>query len=360
MSNRPTALGVHIYAGGFTLGMSQHFDIIGQLEEGPWGANTFELNFPEVPHPLTMSDWSVNKLVGKVDVIYANPPCAPWSMAGGRLGINDPRLQFTKNCAQLALIVKPKIFILESVCRAWTSGKEFYMEMVDQFLKSGYAATIFLTNSVLHGAPQARERFHMIAHKVRFDIPTPHVTAKDIVVVRDVLDDLAGSVRWVDQEPIVPNHVVKRPDERDLRVMKQLEPGGSWNDMAVLMKEKGEDVRKWRMIAHRLRGWAPSQTVLDISALVHHSQDRQITLREGARLCGYPDSFIFAFDPKSGTFKARSEDVTQAVIPTMGTYLGGLCTKALGDVGAIAGAFEIIDFRKLGREFRPRHFVGAE
>ena len=109
MSNQPTAVGVHIFGGGLTLGMSQHLDILGQWEEGPWGAKTFELNFPNIPHPLTMSEWPIATHQGKVNVLYANPPCAPWSMAGGRLGLNDPRLQFTKNCAELALKLKPAI-----------------------------------------------------------------------------------------------------------------------------------------------------------------------------------------------------------------------------------------------------------
>ncbi|KKL65998.1 hypothetical protein LCGC14_2149350, partial [marine sediment metagenome] len=116
--SRPVALGLHIYSGAFTLGMSRHFKIIGQWEEGPWAADTFELNFPKVPHPLALEDWPVRDV--QPQVMYANPPCAPWSAAGSRLGMADPRVQFTKNCVELALQLKPEVFVVESVCRAWS------------------------------------------------------------------------------------------------------------------------------------------------------------------------------------------------------------------------------------------------
>ncbi|KKL64114.1 hypothetical protein LCGC14_2168310, partial [marine sediment metagenome] len=141
----PTALGLHIYSGAFTLGMSRHFEIVGQWEEGDWGAATFELNFPRVPHPLTLEDWPTRD--ARPTVMFANPPCAPWSAAGGQLGMADPRVQFTKNCMDAALTLKPEIYVVESVCRAWSPkfGRQLFEEYAERFQRLGYAVTILLT-----------------------------------------------------------------------------------------------------------------------------------------------------------------------------------------------------------------------
>ena len=40
MPNDVTAVGIHIYSGAFTIGVEKHFKILGQWEEGPWGAKT--------------------------------------------------------------------------------------------------------------------------------------------------------------------------------------------------------------------------------------------------------------------------------------------------------------------------------
>ncbi len=62
------ALGCHIYAGGFTLGIECR---VGQ------------------------SNWNVSDFRGKVDLVYTNPPCAGWSQAGGKV-IDKPEVGHKK------------------------------------------------------------------------------------------------------------------------------------------------------------------------------------------------------------------------------------------------------------------------
>src|SRR5437660_3050623 len=95
------ALGINIYGGGFTLGVKNAgFKILAQWEECDAGSKTFDLNrryFSGIPRPLRYADWPLAD-TGKVHLIYANPPCAPWSSANTRSGMTasvrraDPRL----------------------------------------------------------------------------------------------------------------------------------------------------------------------------------------------------------------------------------------------------------------------------
>lgn len=67
------AIGVHAFAGGFTLGMTQAgFRVKAHLEDGSFGADTSELNFPGLRtfrDQGTWPDWLT------ADVVFANPPC---------------------------------------------------------------------------------------------------------------------------------------------------------------------------------------------------------------------------------------------------------------------------------------------
>lgn len=356
---RPTALGCHIYSGSFTLGVSRVFDILGQWEEGPWGAATFELNFPGVPHPLKLEDWPVTSLTGAVNLIYANPPCAPWSCVGGLLGMADPRLTYTRNVMDLALELKPEVLIIESVPRAWSpsGGQDFYTAFAEDFQRAGYAVTIYLTNALLVGASQWRERFHFIVHKHEFDIPKPTMTIESVPTVRDVIGDLEHSARWIGEEPTLSNHVVKRPSPIELNTLRYLGEGDSYNDGVTRAQAAGLEAKRARNIAQRLRYDSTSSTMVDIGAVVHPTADRMITLREGARLCGYPDDFVFALiNRPTRTHDARSADVTQAVLAPVGEYLAKLAQRSLDNLAAEPGTLRVINHCKVARPWSPGRY----
>ncbi len=362
-SSKPTALGCHIYSGAFTHGIAKNFNVLGQLEEGPWGYKTAALNFPEMDHPLGKNEWQISKYVGKVTVMYANPPCAPWSTAGSKLGINDPRLIFTANAVALAKEIKPDFFILESVCRAWSAGSEYYEGLFGEFKKMGYGVTVFMTNALLHGAPQNRERVHFIAHRYELNLKPPEdFNELDLITVEEAIGDLVETARWTSDEEVIPNHVTPEPNTLEAQVMAELVPGEGYNKAVERLQARGvEGLKRWRLVAGRLNHRTVSRTILDVGALIHPYVNRRLTLREGARLCTYPDDFIFAHESNGGKeFQgAKASDVTQAVIPRMGEYLGQMFMTSLENdvVKNPLGATEIIDWRPMARQYTPgRHF----
>lgn len=347
--SKPTALGAHIYGGGFSQGISRVFKVMGQLEEGPWGSETFERNFPGVYHPIGKENWELSKF-RDVNLVYTNPPCAVWSTIGSGKGYDDPRFQFTRNCIDLGLELRPEVFMLESVCRAWSAGGLFYTMMGEKFMKLGYGVTMFLTNGILHGGVQHRERFHFIAHRGELELQEPVVHS--VSSVGDVIGDLMESARFTDQLPIIPNHVVRRPRGIENDVLRLLQQGEGYNRAVERLEETtGKKAGRWRLLAKRLKWDEPCSTIADLSSLFHPLQDRQLTLREGARLCGYPDSFIVHEDPKFTTHDGRQEDLTQAVLPPMGEYLARLAHSTLGN-GLAFDEMRIVDWRKIGRKFR--------
>ena len=335
--------------------------VLAQLEELDAGFATAELNLKgRVDHVLApFFDWPLEKYAGRANIFYANPPCAPWSLAGNRLGMADPRIVYADHALMAGLLLEPDFIVIESVCRAWspTGGRPLYDNFVESALAHGYAVTIFLTNAVLHGAPQMRQRFHFIAHKYEIrdllsraegpvtyaDVPTVWDTIGDLEDAPD--DDAWGHVR----HPMT--------DPRELNVAHELRQGEGWGDAWRRLVERGVPAKPARFIAHRLIYDAPCGTVLDIDAMVHPTQDRHLTLREGARLCGYPDEFQFA----KGTRGFRNADVTQAVLPFMGRYLGGVFYRGMERGLKVNGSngLEVIDLRPFAKPFAPKRFVST-
>lgn len=75
--NKPTALGSFIFAGGFSLGVSESFDVLAHLEETNYGVATVRRNFPDLPVRVGRDRWPLDALAAgsQIDWIFGNPPC---------------------------------------------------------------------------------------------------------------------------------------------------------------------------------------------------------------------------------------------------------------------------------------------
>ncbi len=165
-----TALGCHIYAGGFTCGLVRHFDVIGVFEDGGYGASTHRLNFPSIPVHIG-KPWPVEQYKNKVSFVATNPPCAIFSAAGIRTtrGADawrtDPRKGCWYDCFQLVDDLTPRAWCLESVTQAYTTGRELVDEFTKLALIRGYSVSHVLINAVYYGVPQKRKRFFLVLHR---------------------------------------------------------------------------------------------------------------------------------------------------------------------------------------------------
>ena len=345
----------------------ERFEILGQWEEGPWGAATFRHNLGDrIPHVIKpATEWPFEDLRGReVDLVFSNPPCAPWSTAGALLGMADPRVQFSRNVSWAAAKLEPTFFIMESVCRAWspTGGMPLYKQLALEWGARGYGVTVYLTNALLHGAPQSRERFHFIAHRFALDLSVPAPTPASVRTVWDAIHDLEASAVPTPEEPPILNHNYPAPRERELNVMRHLRPGEGWEVGARRAAELGLETVKARFISSRMRYHAPAGTLLDISAMTHPTRDRVLTVREGARICGYPDWYEFPRNTNQlRGYQLTASQLTQAVLPVMGRSLGRVFTRALDVAEPVRPCMSeedvvVVDQRPLAKPWFPSRF----
>ena len=336
-----TAVGCYIFAGGFTLGVQKHFDVLCHLEDGTFGVETANLNFPLMEIYTDRHEWPLKELRDHVDFIYCNPPCAPWSATGAstRKGTQqwrtDPRVACVHHAFNVFRKVRPRVWVWESVTMAYTRGKDLVQELTKKAKRMGYSVTYLLTDAQLHGLPQRRQRFHLVIHDIEINFTKPPC---EIVTVGQAL-------RRVKSKNFMN---IKRDT---LRLIKKTKPGeGLRKTFDRLNKNpkynaRGEIKGRPVWMNFRLRPHKPSSTLIGACHAIHPFEDRWITPEEHATLCGYPQTFAFAGDPRTWYKQAA-----QAVTEPIGDYLGQVVRRALLKDVPTSRVVQEVDFRPLVKQ----------
>ena len=137
--------------------------------------------------PQTILDMT-NLKIGEPFLICGGPPCQPFSTAGKRLGINDPRGSLFMDFIRMIGYIQPRFFVMENVKGIMSAPlkhvptAEFdkndpeqrlgtVLEVIlSEFNKLGYKTVYGILDSVNYGVPQFRERFVLIGSRDHEDI----------------------------------------------------------------------------------------------------------------------------------------------------------------------------------------------
>lgn len=236
----------------------------------------------------------------RCDLLVGGPPCQGFSTLG-KLNALDERSKLSLLMVQWASASSARVVVIENVPQFLHSN--YWRQIKRAMKRMGYESTEWVLNSADYGAPQVRTRAFAIFSKIGLPTcPTP-ITAKPITV-RQAFKGLPRKPT-VELQHMAPSpsalalarfqHIPKDGDKRDvMRDAPELCPQ-SW----IKMGNQAVDV--WgRMSLDK-----PANTVrcsfLNPSKgrYIHPTENRVITLREGARLQGVPDSWKFSGDMSS-------------------------------------------------------------
>lgn len=331
------ALGINIYGGGFTLGVLKHFDVVAQWEEIALGKKTFDMNFAgKIDRPLCDHTlWPIKDVKGKIDFVYANPPCAPWSSANTHKGKTkesrflDARLALTEHTYRTAIKIHPDVFISESVEAGYNIGASHYDQFVDMWMKAGYAVTFFLCDAILQGAPCMRRRFHFIAHRYALQLPAPPKLERATTVAEAIgdLEKVKGQV---------PLHELRKMDPGILQVVRVTKPGEPLRKaIPRVANYQGPGIG---FLVKRLKWDRPAFTMVGFN-YIHPKHDRWITFREAMRLCTYPDTFM----------AHNAIEAVDAVLPVVGEFLAKVAKRTIQKAVSCKVEHKIIDWRPLAK-----------
>lgn len=312
-------------AGGSSLGfVSAGFRPIGALDKYRWAVETYKANFGITPYRADAYkfDWQQwARELGDVDVLVGCPPCQGFSRLRVNLkGEKDPRNALVITFLKAVEAILPQAVVFENVPRVRDST--FFLSLVEGLAKLGYRLRWTVLNAADYGVPQRRKRLILIGLKGKEPYAFPPRPTHGRPGSPEVREGLLRPWRTVRQAigdlpplgpgesyPDIPNHVTRRLPPKWIAIIRHVPPnGGSRHAVPSELllpahrrigRGGFNDVfgRLWwdrPSVVITTGCWNPSR-----GRFVHPQQDRGLSLRECARLQGFPDTFIFHGPPNS-------------------------------------------------------------
>lgn len=351
VSGRPTAVGTYIFAGGFTLGVSERFNVLCHLEDGGYGVAAARANLPDLPIHVDSKTWPIEALRARgVNLVYANPPCAIFSGMGITLHRGkdawrtDPRTGCWYSAFSLLERLEPGFWACESVPQVYTTGREMIDEMTRRALAQGYSVTHLFVDAQWTGLPQARRRFFLLCHRAPrlAGASFNWAPAPTIGEVFTGLDAHALDAERAALSPTLAGVIRRTPPGKGLRRTWE---GLNTDKTAWVRNAQGHVVGRPSFQERRLRLDAPMGAFTGDKSW-HPTEDRRLTVAEMRAICGYPADFYM-----TGNAGAQASLLARAVMPPVGRWLAGVAeatlrTSASGDPDA--RRVTLIDLRRPG------------
>ncbi|MGC9505477.1 DNA cytosine methyltransferase [Baaleninema sp.] len=133
-------------------------------------ANDIDTNAAKVyrqkSHPSNFVEgdiWQFLEEIPPHDLLTAGFPCQPFSSAGKKLGICDPRGTLFEAIVKILKWRQPQYFVLENVKRLLSmQGGSHFAAILDSLSRLGYLVEWRLLNAANFGLPQNRERIVIV------------------------------------------------------------------------------------------------------------------------------------------------------------------------------------------------------
>lgn len=378
---RPLGIDLFAGAGGMSLGFEQAgFDIAAAVEIDPIHCAVHKFNFPNcavIPQSIAgLSAKTVREQAGignkKIDVVFGGPPCQGFSLIGHR-ALDDSRNRLVLEFVRLVAELDATTFVFENV-KGLTVGrhKAFLEELVEAFGVAGYDVRMApqVLNAAAFGVPQNRERLILFGAKKGHSVPQypeqqtryPGIKGGRASLPAgptcgDALGDLpnAEEYQFLLQSDEVFVAKWKRPSTYAAEMRALIDDAWhngyvrTWNPMTLTssMRASHSEISRRRFsetkpgtvepisrffrlsengISNTLRaGTDSARGAFTSPRPIHYKYARCITVREMARLHGFPDWFRLHSTKWHG-----ARQIGNAVPPPMARAVASEVMRALG------------------------------
>ncbi len=245
---------------------------------------------------------------GEVDGIIGGPPCQSWSEAGSLKGINDARGQLFYDYIRILKEFCPKFFLAENVSGMLANrNSEAVQKIIRLFEETGYNVSLTMVNAKDYGVAEERKRIFYIGFRkdLNIDFVFPKGSTEDDnkkITLRDIIWDL--------QETAVPAGYKNRHNPTAINNNEYFTGAYSpifmsrnrvkgWDEQAFTVQASGRQCQ--------LHPQAPKMKKFDTNdcRFVKGSEHlyRRMTIREIARIQGFPDDFKFIYNETNNAYK---------------------------------------------------------
>ena len=296
--------------GGLDLGFEKAgFDIpiANEFDKNIW--KTFEINHPQTK--LLKEDIrriDAKTLPNDIDGIIGGPPCQSWSEAGSLKGIEDDRGKLFFEYIRILKSVQPKFFLAENVSGMLADrNSEAVKNILKMFEECGYDVSLTLVNAKDYGVAQERKRVFYIGFRkdlnIKFDFPKGSTEDdKNKITLRDIIWDLQDSaVPAGEKNQHNPNAI--NNNEYFIGsyspIFMSRNRVKSWDEQAFTVQASGRQCQ--------IHPQAPKMIKVDKNdcRFVEGKENlyRRMTIREVARVQGFPDTFKFVYNNTNDAYK---------------------------------------------------------
>jgi len=296
--------------GGLDLGFEKagfEIPIANEFDKKIW--ETFEVNHPKTR--LIKGDIrniSENDFPNNVTGIIGGPPCQSWSEAGNLKGIDDERGQLFFEYIRILKKVQPKFFLAENVSGMLADRHSGAVQnILKLFKEAGYNVSLTEVNAKDYGVAQERKRVFYIGFRndlnINFRFPIGS-TQKDEnkLTLKDVIWDLqktavpAGDKNHHNPNSINNNEYFTGAYSSIFMSRNRVK---NWDEQGFTVQASGRQCQlhpsapKMEKIGKDECRFVPGQ---------EHNY-RRMTVREVARIQGFPDDFKFIYDDVNMGYK---------------------------------------------------------
>lgn len=328
--------------GGMSLGFAAvgqsmgAFKIVGAVDIDQHALSTYHFNFASPAldfdvRDLAANDHDLSVFIGSLPDYKKNKPlvligCAPCqgfsAHRKGRWEEKDARNDLVRTFADIAVRLEPDCVIMENVPELLSGRYWPYFESFrDRLTSVGYTVKQAILNTAEFGVPQERFRALVIAMKTKeFNFPRPFLQPAKFKTVRDAIGDLPaiepGKQAKFDRMHRCANH-----RSTTLDVIRFVPKDGG-NRPSGIGPKCLDRIKGYSDVYGRLSWDKPAITITRYARnpasgrFVHPEQNRGLTMREAARLQGFPDQFRF-----EGSFDSIFKQIGEAVPPPFSTAI---------------------------------------
>lgn len=296
--------------GGLDLGFEKagfEIPVANEYDRTIW--ETFKINHPKT-HLIEGDIRKVNEaeFPERVTGIIGGPPCQSWSEAGALRGIDDARGQLFFDYIRILRTVKPAFFLAENVSGMLSNRhSEAVQNILNLFKESGYRVTLNLVNAKDYGVAQERKRVFYIGFRDDLDIDFefPEGSTKDDekkITLRDIIWDLQYTAIPAEEKnhhnPAAINNNEYFTGAFSPIFMSRNRVKG-WDEQAFTVQASGRQCQ--------LHPQAPKMVKVDKNdcrfVVGKEYLYRRMTIREVARVQGFPDDFKFIYNNTNDAYK---------------------------------------------------------
>lgn len=300
--------------GGLDLGFERagfRIPVANEFDKTIW--ETFKVNHPHT-HLIEGDVRQVTKediaqyIDGEVDGIIGGPPCQSWSEAGSLKGIKDERGQLFFDYIRILKEFQPKFFLAENVSGMLANRHSIAVQnILELFDEAGYDVSFTLVNAKDYGVAEERKRVFYIGFRKDLNIAFgfPKGSTKDDakkLTLRDVIWDL--------QDTAVPAGLKNRhnPQAKNNNeyftgayspIFMSRNRVKAWDEQAFTVQASGRQCQ--------LHPQAPKMVKVGKNdcRFVEGKEQlyRRMTIREVARIQGFPDDFQFIYEDTNTAYK---------------------------------------------------------